>query len=143
MAAIVVSGNCKRLVFAVAVALVDDRGRILIAERPKGKAMAGYWEFPGGKLEAGESPSQALCREVSEELGVIIDPRDLAAVSFIEHDYSDFILFMPLFLTRHWQGEVTGREGQKLAWVSAHELAEYNLLPADLPLIAAIKNLLD
>ncbi|MDI9408560.1 MAG: (deoxy)nucleoside triphosphate pyrophosphohydrolase [Candidatus Pacebacteria bacterium] len=135
MAVIVASGDKKRLVLAVAVALVDQAGLVLIAERPAGKAMAGFWEFPGGKLEAGESPSLALCREVMEELGVVIDPRDLAPVSFIEHEYDQFILLMPLFLCRKWQGEVKGLEGQKLAWVAAGELADYSLLPADLPLV--------
>ncbi|MCX8501033.1 MAG: 8-oxo-dGTP diphosphatase MutT [Alphaproteobacteria bacterium] len=123
------------LVYAVAVALVDETGRLLIAERPQGKSMAGFWEFPGGKIEPGETPSQAICRESTEELGVGIAPESLVPISFVEHDYPHFTLILFLYLSRDWQGEVMGQEGQELAWVTGEELRHRQLLPADQPLI--------
>ena len=130
--------GARRLVSAVAVALVDGSGRILIAERPVGKAMAGFWEFPGGKIEAAESPSQAICREVTEELAVQLPAQSLRPVSFVEHDYDDFRLILFLFLCRHWHGTVMAQEGQRLAWVTPAALANHALLPADRPLIAPL-----
>lgn len=117
------------------VALYDADGRVLIAERPAGKAMAGYWEFPGGKLNEFESPEQAAVRELEEELGIKTSIGCLSPISFASHGYDDFHLLMPLFACRVWHGTVTAREGQKLAWVKPRDLRRYNLLPADVPLI--------
>ena len=109
-------------------------GRLLLAQRPKGKAMAGLWEFPGGKVEAGESPQVALARELKEELGVAVAEADMQAFSFASHAYETFHLLMPVFLVRRWQGEIKALEGQQLAWVSAAEIRSYPAPEADLPL---------
>lgn len=124
----------KPLVLVAAVALVRSDGRLLLAQRPKGKAMAGLWEFPGGKVEAGESPQGALARELVEELGVVVAEADMTAFSFAAHAYENFHLLMPVFLVRRWEGEVEAREGQQLAWVSAAEIRSYPAPEADLPL---------
>jgi len=124
----------KPLLLVAAVALVRSDGRLLLAQRPKGKAMAGLWEFPGGKVEAGESPQGALARELVEELGVVVAEADMAAFSFASHAYEKFHLLMPVFLVRRWEGEVEAREGQQLAWVSAAEIRSYPAPEADLPL---------
>ncbi len=126
-----------------AVALVDAAGRVLLARRPDGKAMAGLWEFPGGKIEPGETPEAALIRECHEELGIRIAPDDLAALSFASHGYPDFHLLMPLYLCRRWQGEPTPREGQRTVWAAPQELAGYPMPPADLPLVVVVRELLD
>jgi 8-oxo-dGTP diphosphatase len=122
------------LVIVAAAALVRADGRLLLQQRPEGKPMAGLWEFPGGKIEAGESPQGALVREMLEELGVVLDERDLEAFAFAAHGYESFNLLMPVFMIRRWQGDVTAREGQNLAWVSADELRSYPAPAADLPL---------
>ena len=109
-------------VLVAACALVDTDGRVLIAQRPAGKPLAGLWEFPGGKVEAGERPEQTLIRELKEELGILVDEACLAPLTFASHSYSDFHLLMPLFICRRWQGTVSAREGQRLAWVRAHRL---------------------
>ncbi|MEC9345481.1 MAG: (deoxy)nucleoside triphosphate pyrophosphohydrolase [Pseudomonadota bacterium] len=128
----------KRLVLVAAVALVRER-RVLLAERPQGKAMAGLWEFPGGKVEAGETPEACLVRECAEELGIRIDLADLRPLAFASHSYDDFHLLMPLWSCRRWAGEPEGREGQQLAWAGAAALEAYPMPPADLPLIPAIR----
>ncbi len=131
------------LVLVAAVALIDPDGRVLLAQRPEGKSMAGLWEFPGGKIEAGETPEAALVRECHEELGIRIAPDDLAALSFASHGYPEFHLLMPLYLCRRWQGVPTPREGQRMVWATAGELAGYAMPPADKPLVAALRELLD
>ena len=128
-----------KLVLVSAVALVDRDGRILLAERPEGKAMAGLWEFPGGKVEAGETPEAALIRELEEELGINTWASCLAPLTFASHSYPDFHLLMPLFICRKWQGTPASREGQRLAWVRAGDLRDYPMPPADVPLIPHIR----
>lgn len=127
-----------RLVLVAACALMDAGGRVLMAERPAGKELAGLWEFPGGKVEAGERPEQALVRELREELGIDVAPGDLTPFSFASHAYPSFHLLMPLYLCRSWQGEVTAMEGQRIAWTAFDELGALAVPPADLPLIAAL-----
>ena len=131
-----------RLVLVVAVALVDADGRVLIARRPPGKSMAGLWEFPGGKVDANESPEVALCRELHEELGVDVSESCLAPFTFASHRYPDFQLLMPLYLCRRWLGTPTPREGQELAWVRPNRLADYPMPPADVPLVAMLRDFL-
>lgn len=126
--------RAKPLLLVAAVALVRSDGRLLLAQRPKEKAMAGLWEFPGGKVEAGESPQGALVRELVEELGVTVSEADMTAFSFASHAYEKFHLLMPVFLVRRWEGDVEPREGQQLAWVSAAEIRSYPAPEADLPL---------
>ena len=128
-----------KTVLVSAVALVDRDGRILLAERPEGKAMAGLWEFPGGKVEAGETPEAALIRELEEELGINTWASCLAPLTFASHSYPDFHLLMPLFICRKWQGTPASREGQRLAWVRAGDLRDYPMPPADIPLIPHIR----
>lgn len=129
-------------VLVVAVALIDQDGRILLARRPEGKKMAGLWEFPGGKMEPGETPEAALARELQEELGIEIEPKDFAPFVFASHAYEGFHLLMPVFLCRRWVGEPQGREGQKLAWVAPQDLAEYPMPAADRPLIPMLRDFL-
>jgi 8-oxo-dGTP diphosphatase len=131
-----------RLVLVAAVALVDTDGRVLLARRPPGKAMAGLWEFPGGKLEPGETPEAALIRELAEELGVDVKAACLAPIAFASHAYADFHLLMPLFVCRRWTGTVVAREGQALAWVAPARLGDYPMPPADKPLVAMLQDLL-
>jgi len=126
----------------VAVALVDPDGRVLLAQRPAGKPMAGLWEFPGGKIHAGESPEQALIRELNEELGIDVREVCLAPLTFASHRYETFHLLMPLYVCRRWHGTPLAREGQTLAWVRPSRLREYPMPPADVPLIAALQDLL-
>ena len=126
------------LVLVVAAALADGNGRVLLAERPTGKAMAGLWEFPGGKVQAGESPEAALCRELREELGIDVIAAGLEPVTFASHGYPDFHLLMPLFLCFRWTGNPVGREGQRLQWVDVSRLSDYPMPPADLPLISPL-----
>jgi 8-oxo-dGTP diphosphatase len=126
------------LLLVVAAALIDSSERVLIAQRPEGKQLAGLWEFPGGKLQDGERPEEALARELAEELGVVVEPADLAPLTFASHAYEEFHLLMPLYLCRRWRGEPQSREGQALAWTRASELAAYAMPPADLPLIAPL-----
>jgi 8-oxo-dGTP diphosphatase len=129
-------GGAKPLVLVAAAALVRSDGRLLLAQRPKGKAMAGLWEFPGGKVEAGESPQGALVRELLEELGITVQETDMAAFSFASHAYENFHLLMPVFMIEQWEGEVQPLEGQQLAWVSAEEIGGYPAPDADVPLFA-------
>jgi len=130
------------VVLVVAVALVDADGRILLAERPAGKPMAGLWEFPGGKLGEGETPEAALIRELKEELGIDVTASCLAPFTFASHRYDDFHLLMPLYVCRRWQGMVTPHEGQRLAWVRPPRLVDYPMPPADKPLVAMLRDLL-
>jgi 8-oxo-dGTP diphosphatase len=131
-----------KIVFVVACALVDTDGRVLLAERPAGKSLAGLWEFPGGKLEAGESPEDALIRELDEELGIAVKPACLAPLTFASHAYPDFHLMMPLYVCRRWEGRVEPREGQRVAWVRPRALRDYPMPPADEPLVSHLLDLL-
>ena len=130
------------IILVVAVALVDVDGRVLIAQRPEGKFMAGLWEFPGGKVEPGEAPELALIRELQEEIGIDVTEHCLAPFTFASHPYDDFHLLMPLYVCRVWEGTVTAREGQTLKWVRALDLKDYPMPPADVPLIAMLRDLL-
>lgn len=130
------------LVLVAAVALVDADGRVLLAERPAGKAMAGLWEFPGGKVEAGERPEATLVRELREELAIEVKEACLAPLTFASHDYGDFHLLMPLYVCRRWDGRPTACEGQKLAWVRPNRLRDYPMPPADVPLVPMLIDLL-
>ena len=129
-----------RLVLVAAVALIDPDGRVLLAQRPEGKSMAGLWEFPGGKVEAGETPEAALIRELHEELGIDTWASCLAPLSFASHAYPEFHLLMPLFACRRWQGQPAAREGQTLRWVRPQALKDYPMPPADLPLIPILRD---
>ncbi len=123
-----------------AVALIDADGRVLLAQRPPGKSLAGLWEFPGGKVEDGETPEVALIRELHEELGIDTWASCLAPLTFASHSYPDFHLLMPLFACRRWQGTPQAREGQTLAWVRANALKDYPMPPADIPLIPILRD---
>jgi 8-oxo-dGTP diphosphatase len=131
-----------RLVVVAACALIDPDGRVLIAQRPAGKPMAGLWEFPGGKVDAGERPEQTLIRELNEELGIVVNEACLAPLTFASHGYAEFHLLMPLYVCRRWQGMVTAREGQELAWIRPNRLRDYRMPPADVPLIPHLVALL-
>ena len=126
----------------VAVALVDPDGRVLLAQRPEGKAMAGLWEFPGGKIHPGESPEAALIRELKEEIDIDVTEACLAPFTFASHRYEKFHLLMPLYVCRRWKGVMRPREGQTLAWVRPEKLGDYPMPPADKPLIAMLQDLL-
>ena len=132
----------RPLVLVAAVALVDIDSRVLIAQRPAGKSMAGLWEFPGGKVERGETPEQALVRELHEELGIETATSCLAPIAFASHGYETFHLLMPVFACRVWKGEIAAREGQAFKWVRPARLADYPMPPADEPLIALLRDLL-
>ncbi|MFD2206891.1 8-oxo-dGTP diphosphatase MutT [Kiloniella antarctica] len=134
--------RARPIVLVAAAALVDSDGRVLLAQRPEGKSMAGLWEFPGGKVEAGETPEQALVRELKEELGIDTRSSCLAPIAFASHSYDDFHLLMPLFACRIWEGNVTALEGQKFAWVRPMRLRDYDMPPADEPLVALLRDLL-
>ena len=131
-----------KLTLVVACALIDTDNRVLIAQRPEGKTLAGLWEFPGGKFEPGERPEQALIRELHEELGITVKEACLAPLTFASHAYVDFHLLMPLYICRRWEGDVTAREGQTLAWVRPNRLRDYPMPPADVPLVAHLTSLL-
>lgn len=135
-------GAPRRLLLVVAAALIDSQGRVLLAQRPPGKTLAGLWEFPGGKLEAGECPEAALVRELAEELGIIAAPQALEPLAFASHAYPDFHLLMPLFALRVWLGQPQAQEGQRLEWVEGARLNAYPMPPADLPLIPALQRAL-
>ncbi|ABC21198.1 (deoxy)nucleoside triphosphate pyrophosphohydrolase [Rhodospirillum rubrum] len=128
------------ILLVTAAALIDPDGRVLLAQRPPGKSLAGLWEFPGGKLEPGETPEAALVRELAEELGVDTRASCLAPLAFASHSYDTFHLLMPLYACRSWRGRATAREGQTLAWVRAERLREYPMPPADLPLIPILQD---
>ncbi len=131
-----------KVVLVAACALIDADGRVLIAERPAGKPMAGLWEFPGGKVDPDERPEDALIRELKEELGIVVTEACLAPLTFASHSYEDFHLLMPLYVCRRWEGLVTPQEGQRLAWVRPNRLKEYRMPPADVPLISHLTTLL-
>jgi 8-oxo-dGTP diphosphatase len=132
----------SNLVLVAACALVDADGRVLLAQRPQGKPMAGLWEFPGGKVEAGERPEETLIRELEEELGIVVREPCLAPLTFASHAYPDFHLLMPLYVCRRWEGAVSPREGQALAWVRPNKLRDYEMPPADVPLVSHLMALL-
>lgn len=131
-----------KIVLVAACALVDPDGRVLLAQRPEGKPMAGLWEFPGGKVEAGERPEETLIRELKEELDIDVAEACLAPLTFASHTYETFHLLMPLYVCRRWGGVVRAQEGQALAWVKPVKLRDYPMPPADVPLIAHLRDLL-
>ena len=131
-----------KLLLVAACALIDVDGRVLIAQRPQGKAMAGLWEFPGGKVEDGERPEQTLIRELDEELGITVSEPCLAPLTFASHAYPDFHLLMPLYVCRRWDGTVTAREHAQLAWVRPNRLRDYPMPPADAPLVPHLVSLI-
>lgn len=133
----------KPIILVAAVALIDADKRVLLAERPAGKSMAGLWEFPGGKIETGETPEDALMREIHEELSIELCRDCLAPFQFASHGYDNFHLLMPLFICRTWDGDIVPREGQRIAWARSRELASYPMPPADLPLLPWLRDLLD
>ena len=130
----------SKIVLVSAVALIDVDGRVLLAQRPEGKSMAGLWEFPGGKVEAGESPEVALIRELQEELGIDTWESCLAPLTFASHAYENFHLLMPLFACRKWEGVPVSRENQALKWVRPRDFADYPMPPADIPLIPILRD---
>ena len=132
--------NSGRVILVSAVALIDVDGRVLLAQRPEGKSLAGLWEFPGGKVEPGETPEAALIRELHEELGIETWASCLAPLTFASHGYDDFHLLMPLFACRKWQGTPIPREGQRLAWARPERLRDYPMPPADEPLIPILRD---
>ena len=132
----------SKILLVAACALVDADGRVLLAQRPAGKAMAGLWEFPGGKIETGELPEETLIRELKEELEITVREACLAPLTFASHTYPDFHLLMPLYVCRRWEGTAIATEGQQLAWVKPNRLREYEMPPADVPLIAHLMALL-
>ena len=129
-----------KIVLVAAVALIDADGRVLLAQRPQGKSLAGLWEFPGGKVEPGETPEACLIRELKEELGIDTWQSCLAPLTFASHSYPDFHLLMPLFACRRWQGIPVGREGQRITWARADALKDYPMPPADVPLIPILRD---
>ena len=129
-----------KLLLVAAVALIDADGRVLLAQRPEGKSLAGLWEFPGGKVEPGESPEACLIRELKEELGIDTWKSCLAPLTFASHAYEDFHLLMPLFACRRWEGIPMGQEGQRIAWVRADRLTDYRMPPADIPLLPILRD---
>ena len=136
------TGGGPPVVLVSAVALVDTDGRVLLAQRPTGKTMAGLWEFPGGKVNPGETPEAALIRELAEELGIDVTASCLAPFTFASYSYPDFHLLMPLYVCRKWSGIPTPREGQRLTWVLPARLGDYPMPPADKPLVAMLSDLL-
>lgn len=134
--------EAKLVLLVATVALIDVDGRVLLAERPAGKHLAGMWEFPGGKVKDGETPEAALIRELDEELGISVHESCLAPFTFASHSYENFHLLMPLYVCRTWQGIVVAREGQRLKWVRPAQLADYPMPPADKPLVAMLCDLL-
>jgi 8-oxo-dGTP diphosphatase len=135
--------TARPILLVSAAALIDADNRVLIAQRPEGKSLAGLWEFPGGKVGEGETPEEALVRELAEELGIEVCLECLAPFCFASHTYEKFHLLMPLYLVRRWSGEITPREGQGIKWVRAARLSGYPMPPADLPLIPWLRDLLE
>lgn len=134
--------EARPIVLVSACALVDVDGRVLLAQRPQGKAMAGLWEFPGGKIEPGETPEETLIRELHEELAIDVTEACLAPLTFASHAYENFYLLMPLYVCRRWTGQVVAREGQTLEWVRPLRMNAYPMPPADIPLIPVLRDLL-
>ncbi|MEY3232984.1 8-oxo-dGTP diphosphatase MutT [Aquidulcibacter sp.] len=132
-----------RLLLVAAAALINGDGAVLLAQRPQGKSLAGLWEFPGGKIESGEYPEAALCRELAEELGLDVEPKDLRPLTFASHPYPDFHLLMPLWTAQRWRGEPKGQEGQHLAWVQPQDLDSYPMPEADIPLVSILREHLE
>ncbi len=132
----------QKILLVVGVALVDADRRVLIAKRPENKSMGGFWEFPGGKIEEGETPEKAIIRELEEELGIFTKTACLAPLAFASHSYEDFHLLMPLYVCRKWQGQVRAIEHQELKWVKPRDLYNFKLLPADISLISHLCDLL-
>ena len=132
--------TAANITLVVACALVDGDGRVLVAERPAGKNMAGLWEFPGGKVETGETPEAALIRELKEELSIDVTAACLAPLSFASHAYDNFHLLMPLYVCRKWDGQIVPREGQNTKWLRPRDLFDLPMPPADKPLIAALRD---
>jgi 8-oxo-dGTP diphosphatase len=130
------------ILLVAACALIDADGRVLLAKRPPGRPLAGLWEFPGGKVEKGETPEAALIRELEEELAIVVPIKCLAPFTFASHSYEAFHLLMPLYVSRKWQGEVQPQQGQEITWVRAKRLVDYAMLPADEPLKAMLRDLL-
>ncbi len=130
------------ILLVAAAALIDADGRVLICKRPAGKALAGLWEFPGGKVEAGETPEACLIRELNEELGITVAQACLAPFVFASHGYDSFHLIMPLYLCRRWEGPVQAREHEAIAWVKPNRMDDYPMPPADAPLVAWLRDLL-
>ena len=131
-----------KLLLVAACALIDPDGRVLIAQRPADKQMGGLWEFPGGKVEPGESPEEALIRELAEELGIAVKEPCLAPFSFASHNYADFHLLMPLYICRRWEGEPQAKEHTALKWARPRDLKDYPMPPADVPLVPMLRDLL-
>jgi len=127
------------VITVVAAVLVNDSGEVLLAQRPEGKSMAGLWEFPGGKIEAGETPEAALARELHEELAIEVTTQDLAPLTFASHSYERFHLLMPVYLCRRWRGNITPRESQNIAWVEKDALGDYPMPAADAPLLPTLR----
>ena len=136
------SDELTKILLVAACALVDNDGRVLIAQRPEGKSMAGLWEFPGGKVEAGETPEASLIRELKEELNIDVTEACLAPITFASHGYEKFHLLMPLYVCRRWEGNMAPLEGQVLKWVSPMRMGDYPMPPADVPLVAMLRDLL-
>jgi 8-oxo-dGTP diphosphatase len=134
------STGAAKLVLVAACALIDEDGRVLLTRRPPGKPMAGLWEFPGGKVDAGETPEAALVRELHEELGISVPVKCITPLTFASHAYETFHLLMPLYICRRWDGEIEPREGQEIAWVRANRLSAYEMPPADIPLIPILQD---
>jgi len=132
----------KPLLLVAAAALIDSDGQVLICQRPQGKQLAGLWEFPGGKVEPGETPEECLIRELDEELGIKVTHACLAPFVFASHGYESFHLMMPLYLVRRWEGFVTAKEHEAVAWVKPAKLADYPMPPADAPLVAWLRDLI-
>ena len=130
----------KPLLLVAAVALLDENNRVLVGSRPVGKPYAGYWEFPGGKIEAGETPEAALARELHEELGIVVDVSHLTPFTFISYPYEKFHMLMPVFTCRVWQGELTAREGQELRWVAPDAFDQYQFVPGSVPLLPQLRS---
>lgn len=136
------SDELTKILLVAACALVDNDGRVLLAQRPEGKSMAGLWEFPGGKVEVGETPEASLIRELKEELDIDVTEACLAPFTFASHGYEKFHLLMPLYVCRRWEGDMAPLEGQVLKWVSPLRMGDYPMPPADVPLVAMLRDLL-
>ncbi len=134
--------NGLDVLVVAACALVDIDGRVLLAQRPEGRSLAGLWEFPGGKVEPGETPEEAVIRELREELAIDVSESCLAAFTFASHTYDDFHLLMPLYVCRRWEGQISAQEGQQIAWVRPNRMSTYPMPPADVPLVAMLQDLL-